>query len=111
MSSSTGMKIEVFICLKIRALSIVVDVNFSDSIQVVKWRIYKKLYIPPDMQVLRYHDKNLENDKTLQYYKIEISSTIYLMPEGNYVATVPTRGNVTHACTLHAGATTPTHVQ
>ena len=76
------MKIKVFICLKNRAISIEVDVKLSNSIEVVKWMIYRILYIPPHMQVLRYDEKNLENDKTVQYYKIEISSTIYLTPKG-----------------------------
>lgn len=80
---STGMKVKVYICLNDTATSFEIDVKLHNSIEAVKWKIYRILYIPPNMQVLRYHDENLENDKTVQYYKIEVSSTIYLEPKGN----------------------------
>ena len=81
---STGMKIKVYICLKDAAKFLEIDVKLSNPIGAVKWIIYKILYIPPDMQVLRYNNKNLENDKTVGYYKIEVSGTIDLTPEGIY---------------------------
>ena len=76
------MKIKVYICLKDTAKFLEIDVKLSNTIGAVKWMIYKILYIPPDMQVLRYNDNNLENDETVKYYKIEVSGTIYLTPEG-----------------------------
>ena len=84
---STGIKIKVYICLKDTAKFLEINVKLSNAIGAVKWIIYKNLYIPPDMQVLRYCGKNLENDKTVEYYKIEVSGTIYLTPEGIFTHT------------------------
>ena len=63
-------------------LTIDIDVKLSDSITAVKWIIYRKLYIPPSMQLLRFHEENLEDDKTIEFYKIQKYTIIFLEPKG-----------------------------
>ena len=75
----TGMKIMVDVCSKV---SYSIEVKLSYKIAIVKWILYKMLYIPPSMQTLRYHEESLENDKTVQFYKIQECNVIVLMPEG-----------------------------
>ena len=74
------MKIKVdVLCLKV---SYSIEVKLSYTIAAVKWIIYQLLYIPPSMQTLRYHEENLDSDRTVKSYEIKGHDTIVLMAEG-----------------------------
>ena len=69
----------VDVCSKV---SYDIEVKLSYKIVDVKWILFERLYIPPSMQTLRHCEESLENDKTVQFYKIKECDTIVLMPEG-----------------------------
>ena len=73
------MKIKVDVCLKV---SYSIEVKLSYTIAYVKWIIYQLLYIPPTMQMLRYYEESLDNDRTVKSYEIKEHDTIVLMAEG-----------------------------
>ena len=74
-----GMKIKVDVCSKV---SYSIEVKPSYTVAAVKRTVYGILYIPPNMQTLRYHEDSLEDDKTVWFYKIKEHDIIFLMPEG-----------------------------
>ena len=55
------------------------DVETTDSIEVVKFMIEDTEGIPPDQQRLIYGGKQLEDSRTLEEYAIEYYSTLHLM--------------------------------
>lgn len=75
------MKIKVHVCLKV---SYNIEVKLSYTVALIKWIIYRLLYIPPSMQTLKYHEESLENDRTVNSYEIKEHDTIVLMLECKY---------------------------
>ena len=69
--------------LRVKTLTgktITVDVNKSDSIDIVKSKIASKAGIPQDQQRLLLSGKQLENSKTVQDYKeLEENSVLHLV--------------------------------
>ena len=63
-------------------LSFIITVQLYDSIKQVKLIIYRKLYIPTSMQMLRLPREILEDDKTIGAYNIKEDDTISLIPQG-----------------------------
>ena len=59
--------------------TITVDVEATDCIEIVKFKIMEIVEIPPDQQHLIFAGKQLENDCTLFDYKIQMNSTIHLI--------------------------------
>ena len=69
--------------LRVKTLTgktITVDVNKSDSIDIVKSKIASKAGIPQDQQRLLLSGKQLDNSKTIQDYKeLEENSVLHLV--------------------------------
>ena len=74
-----GMKINVDVDSK---LSFIITVQLHDSINQVKLIIYRKLFIPTSMQILRFVGEILEDDNTIGAYNIKEDYTISLIPQG-----------------------------
>lgn len=56
-----------------------IDVELSDTIQIVYKKIEEKEQIPSDHQWLIFDGKHLDDEKTLSEYNVQNNSTIYLV--------------------------------
>jgi ubiquitin len=59
--------------------TIVIEIEGSDTIEILKQKIYEKEGIAPENQRLIFAGKELNNNRTLAEYNIEKESTVHLI--------------------------------
>lgn len=59
--------------------SITLDVHGTDVISIVKFKIQDKENIPVEQQRIIFNGKQLEDDRTLSYYKVQAENTIHVL--------------------------------
>jgi len=58
---------------------ITVDIQPTDTVKLLKRKVYDKLQVPPDNQRLLYSASQLEDKKTLDDYGIGANATIHFV--------------------------------
>ena len=59
--------------------TITLNVSSTDSIDVVKCKIYNRVGIPTDNQRIVFSSNYLDGSKTLAHYNIKNESTLYMV--------------------------------
>ena len=62
----------------LKGKTITLNVSITDSIDVIKCKIYNRVLIPTDNQRIVFSSNYLDGSKTLAHYNIKNDSTIYM---------------------------------
>ncbi|KAF8401943.1 hypothetical protein HHK36_012894 [Tetracentron sinense] len=74
-----GLSMKLFIKMPQVGTTIEINLNCSDSIDDLKDQVWQKMGIPSTRQILLHAGRSLDDDQTLDFYNIQINSTLHAL--------------------------------
>jgi ubiquitin-large subunit ribosomal protein L40e len=72
--------VQVFIKVATTMATITLSVYLEGTVEDLKYALDEKIGLPPDQARIIYAGRQLEDGRTLAYYKIQKESTMFLVP-------------------------------